>query len=265
VSSQGLDSLSGPNPAIWFFTTSSTSAQQAQVEVEQVTRVLGGSIEGKTIAFVGLSSPSVDVTYDLIKQLVEENGGINGSGERTASAQIASFTAQAANLVASNPDAIITVDSTANTVIVAKALNDAGYTGPLTSSTGANDDVMLANVNLPNLYVPRAYNQAKDSEVMLAAAEGAGVEDQTENAFFGQGYAAGVALVAGLDKCGFPCSATDLPLALQSVGQIDIGDAGFGPLEFSDQRHYGVTAMQFFTWDDAAKKSVPNGDPIPVD
>jgi branched-chain amino acid transport system substrate-binding protein len=265
VSSQGLDTLTGPtNTAAWMFTTSSTSKQQGDTQVAFLKEKLGGSLAGKTIAFVGLASPSVDATYKVVKDAVTAAGGTNGVGERTATGQVASFTAQAANIASSKPDAVITVDSAANTVIVAKALNDAGFTGPITTSTGANDNVTLKNINLPNLYAPRTYNSYLDSPTMTAAAQAAGVTSKADNAFFGQGYAAGLALVAGLQKCGFPCSPNDFIAALQTVGPIDIGDVGFGPLQFDAQKHYGVRNFQFFNWDSAQNKAVPSGQPIPA-
>jgi branched-chain amino acid transport system substrate-binding protein len=263
VSSQSLDSLLLPTPQKWFYTTSSTSDQQAQLEVSGMKALLGGSLSGKKIAFVGLASPSVDVTLAAIKKKIEDEGGSLTATERNATAQISSFSAQAANIAGAKPDGVITVDSTANTVITAKALNDAGYTGPMTSSTGANDDTMLKTVNLPNLFVPRTYNSVQDSKTMSDAATAAGISsDKTNNAFFAQGYTAGLVLAAALKKCGFPCSVAEFEKAADSIGTVDIGDVGFAPLTFSATRHHGVSAVQFFYWN--GTKATKKGSPVKV-
>ena len=51
-------------------------------------------------------------------------------------------------------------------------------------------------------------------------------------------------LIAGLKKCGFPCSAAKFPKALESVGDLPIGDVGFGPLHFDSRVHYGTTTVK---------------------
>ena len=264
VSASSLDSILLPKPSSWFFTTSSTSAQQAVLEVGQMKALLGGSLTGKKIGFVGLASPSVDGTLTDIKKLIEQEGATLNVTERTASGQVSSFSAQAANIASAKPDALITVDSAANTVIVAKAVTDAGYKGPITSSTGANDDGTLKAINLANFYAPRTYNSAADSKIMGDAASKAGVTDKTNNAFFAQGYTTGMALIEGLKKCGFPCTASTFPAAMESVTNVTLGDVGFGPLQFAADRHFGVTAVQFFGWDNTAQKAVAKGNPVKV-
>jgi branched-chain amino acid transport system substrate-binding protein len=263
ISTTTIDSLLVPKPTPWFFTTTSDSSQQAALAVDGLKSLLGGSLKGKKIAFEGLSAASVDTTLAAVQAAITKAGAKLVDTER-ATGSITSFASGAANIVAAKPNGVITVDSTPNTVIVAKALDVAGYNGPVLASVGANDDATLQAVNWANFYVPRTYNSVQDSKVMTAAAIKARVTGDTNSAYFAQGYTMGLVLVAGLKKCGYPCSAAKLPKAIEKIGTLPIGDVGFGPLQFNAKDHNGVTAGQFFAWDGSTQKAVPKGGVIKI-
>ena len=264
ISDQGVDPLSLPTPKPWFWTTSSTSAQQALLEVGGMKAMLGGSLQGKKIAFALLQSTSVATTGAAMKSMLQQDGATVVTTQYTASGQASSFSSQAENIAAAHPDGVITVDSDPNTILEVKALRTAGFNGPVTASTGANDDVTLKTVGDPNFFVPRTYNTINSSSSMSQAASQAGTTSKATNAFFSQGYAAGLVLIAALKKCGVSCTQKSLPAAVDSIGSLDIGDLGFGPLQFTSSRNYGVTAVQFFVWDSSSQKSTPKFSPISV-
>ena len=264
VSMQNFDTLSYPTPKSWFWTSSVTSAQEATLEVAGMKAMLGGSLQGKKVAFALLNSPGVIATVAPMKTMIQQAGGVVGTTQYTATAQSSSFSSQAVNIVADHPAGVITVDSDPNTILEVKALRTAGFSGPVTASTGANDDVTLKTANDPNFFVPRFYNTIDSSTSLKQAASQAGTSRKATNAFFSQGYAAGLILIAALKGCGSSCTAKTLPAALAGIGTLDIGDLGFGPLMYSTTRNYGVSTVQFFAWNSSTQSSGAKFSPIQV-
>lgn len=127
---------------------------------------------------------------------------------------------------------------------------------------GSSDKVTFETLADTNFFALRPFNEAKDSTRLSKSATDAGTLDDAITSYFTAGYAIGRTLVTGLEACGAGCTSATLPAAIESAGTVDLGDAGFGPLEFSATKHIGLTAAQFFGWDEATGAPVAKFSPV---
>ena len=262
MSSQVVDSLILPTPEKWFFTTGAAQAQLVSMYVNEA-RALLGPLQGKRIGLEGVATAGVDNTINGMKTAFPKEGVSVVSTERTPLTGVSSFASQAANMTAANPDLVIVQDTIASSTLVVKALRTAGFNGPILSSAGANDDATLANINDAGFYVPRNYYNPLTGDLMGRTAAKYGLSDKIVSGLFPISWAAAMALVAGLKKCGFPCSADALPVALESLTTFDPGErVAFGPVGFTPKKHYAPSIVQFYTWSPTAFRTAPAGPPV---
>jgi ABC-type branched-subunit amino acid transport system substrate-binding protein len=265
VSDTNIDSIGAANPPTsWFYSDAATAFQLSTYMVDGTKAALGGSLKGKSIAIEGLQSPSVDPEIASIESLVKGAGGSVSSIQRQPPGAT-SFASGAANIVAGHPNAVEVIDTTGGTILVAQALETAGFKGPMVTTEGASDDVTLQKINLPNFYGARVTNIAVPGTVPYQAAVKYGKTADAANPYFEKGWAGAYIIVNALTKCGFPCSPQQFKKAAQGLGKFTVpGDAIFGPYWLSASRHTALTTAQLFVWDSAKNKSVPSGKPIDI-
>lgn len=251
--------ITGVDTIPYWFSTSPLAAGVGTGDVNGLKVLLGGSISGKKIGFEGLASPAVDGNLAALKTKVEAEGGTIGMVVRDP-ASLTSWSSQAANMVASKPDAIVLNSTEGVNAIVAKALLVAGYNAPVLAAEGANGDTMLANVNSASFYTVREHvpPAAGTGLYKLATAAGA-TPDQIVASYFAKNYAAAWVVADTLKKCGDSCTATKFVTTLHGMGRFTIpNDALAGPVDFS-KSNSGLTTAQLWAWDTTAKKPVAKG------
>jgi len=256
--------ITGVDTIPYWFSTSPLAAGVGIGDVNALKVLLGGSLSGKKIGFEGLQSPAVDGNLAALKSQVEAAGGNMGLIVRDT-ASLSSWSSQAANMVASKPDAVVLNSNESVNAIVAKALIVAGYNNPVLAAEGANGDTMLANVNSANFYTVREHVPPAAGTTLYKDATAAGATpDQIVASYFAKNYAALWVIADTLKKCGDGCTATKFVSTLRGMGKFTIpNDALAGPVDFS-KSNSGLTTAQMWAWDTTAKKPVAKGTTFPI-
>jgi ABC-type branched-subunit amino acid transport system substrate-binding protein len=247
------------NSLPFFFLDAPTGAGVAAGAVNAVKALLGGSLQGKKIAFEGLISPAVDSNLAAIESVIKQDGGTVGPIIRDP-LTFTSWSSQASNVMAAKPAAVITNHDEPMTAIVAEALGVAGFKGPIVSTEGAASDVMLSAPNLPNFYAVRENVVPLPGSASYQAGITAGQSaTNMSSQNFGKEFADVYVIAATLRKCGVPCSTSKFDSTLKALGNITVPDHMMaGPLNFS-QGQVGLTEAQVWKWDPTKKASVPVG------
>jgi hypothetical protein len=98
---------------------------------------------------------------------------------------------------------------------------------------------------------------------MAAAADAAGASDRLSSIWFSYGWTQGAVLEEALIACGADCDGQSLIRSIEGLqGLTPPGDASYGPISFSAEKHYAATGFQFVSWDEDASAEVLVGDPI---
>lgn len=252
------------NNVPYWFTSSPTGTGVASGTVAGLTKLLGGSLHGKKIAFQGLTAPAVDANLAAIKTAIEAAGGTVGPIIRDP-ITLNSWTSQAATVTNAHVDGIIVNTNEPGTTVVAKALGVAGFSGPIITTEGANSNSLLSAVNLSNFYVTRETVTPKQGDPLYQAAVAAGQKtDSVGNPYFAKEYADVYVAKAVLEKCGIPCAADKFASTLKGLGNINIPHGALaGPLNYSSSQS-GLTAAQIWAWDPSSSSAVSKSDVLPI-
>lgn len=260
VSVSVAEELLAPDPQPWYFAGGSTPAQIAE-SMFQVVSSQVDDIDGARVVFHGLDSSTTNSIFVRAQEILEEAGAEIVAYEKS-NGQITSYTAQAQKIVSLNPDAVLSVDVLEAFVLVGQSLKDAGYTGPYIGTEGAAADSTFERLAGMNYIGGRAYQSVTGG----AAAEAAeAIDVDASGPYFPFGWALGNLVLNGLAACEGDCDGAQMQAALEGLGEVETpGEVTFGPLSVSEDKHYVLSAHQYFTWDAAQSKVVPFGDPIPV-
>jgi ABC-type branched-subunit amino acid transport system substrate-binding protein len=166
-------------------------------------------------------------------------------------------------VAAGKPDVVIAEVLDSHAPLVINTLRQKGYTGPIVNFSAANAPATFSSLKDPTYYGQNHYlnptwtDQPGVAEVQRRAKD-VGATDLLDNGFYGFGWAAAAAVVAGLNKCADPCtSGKMLNDALSNVGTVDVN--GLNPFtSYSPTNHRLAHAGIYYHWD-AAK-----GSPQPV-
>jgi ABC-type branched-subunit amino acid transport system substrate-binding protein len=255
--------INSPN----WFTLAPTGPQVAAGAVNGIKGLLGGSLQGKTIGFEGLQTPTVDNNLAAIKALVTADGGKMGPILRDP-LTFTSWTSQAAQVASAHVDGFIINHAESSTAIVAKALLTAGLTVPIVATEGASSDTLFKTVGASNFYAVREASEsavaAGTPPAQAAAAAGYG-SASTLNPYFAREWGVIYAVANALKSCGFPCSASSLESALTSMGSFTVPDNVYlGPVDFTSSQHAGLTTAQLYSYDSGKGMGVPSGQPFSI-
>ena len=242
-----------------WFALSPSPDQVATGLVNGLKAVLGGSLQGKKIAFAGLVSPAVDTNLAALKTQVAAAGGAITTTIRDP-ITFSSWTSQAANVVSAHVDAIAIIQVEANVVTIGQALGVAGFKSPIVVSEASSSDETLSEVNLPNMYGVREGGDALPGSALYEAGVSAGVSATAiANSEFPKAYASMYTIADILGKCGYPCSADQFAAQAKDVTSFDPPNGALlGPVDLSDGQN-GFTAAALFQWNAAEKKSLMKG------
>jgi branched-chain amino acid transport system substrate-binding protein len=256
--------ITGVDTIPYFFSTSPLASGVGAGVTNGLKSLFGGSLSGKKVAFEGLISPAVDANLAGTRSAVAAAGGTMGQVVRDP-ITFSSWSSQAANMVASRPDAVVVNNTDPNTATVARALHVAGFTGPIISTEGANSDDLLKSVNNPEFSVVReTVVPSSDSKLYKDALAAGASADTIPQSYFGKEYAAAYAIARAVGKCGDGCNATKFASSLKSLGKITVpNNALAGPLDFSKSQS-GLTSAQVWVWDSSKSTSAEKGSSFSI-
>lgn len=250
-----------PNPFVYMFAPSAT--QQGLATANFAKQQLGGSLTGKKIGFVGLTSPYIDSLLQVVTQQVTQGGGTMVDVERYAT-PIASFATQAAKIADRKPDAVINTGTAADTPTTVKAMVTAGITAPIISYSAGADTAIFQNINAKNYTALRAATVPDPGTAILAEAQKLGVSSSdTASNYYSVGWAMAAVITAAMKKCTSTCSASDVQKSLDGLSKYSVpNEAFYGPVTFSSKSHTAVSAGQFYGWDPATSSVAKVGSPV---
>lgn len=234
----------------WLYGMVATAKQLANGLVNGGEAAVGGSLDGKRVAIVGIDSPATRATVEDVSALIVEKGGTVTSAQFVPPGS-ASFDSGAANILAEEADVVLIQDSAAGTVLEANALTTAGFENPIVVQYAGSDDVTLEAMNSANVYGLRPYNYASPGTPTYEAAERHGRTEVATNEGFIRGWLMAYTLAAGLEACEYPCPAAELQVALDGLGEFDVpGEVlEFGPLQIGADRHHPLTSFGLYRYD----------------
>jgi branched-chain amino acid transport system substrate-binding protein len=244
------------------FMIQATATQQATASAKEAQTLLGGSLTGKKIAFLGLQGPYIDDFVKALTSAVKSAGGTVTTPQRFP-ATATSFASQASLIADSKPDAVVVTGTDAITVAPVTALADAGVSAPIIAYTADGSTANLQKVALANFYALRVATNPDPGTQIYQFAQQQSVASSATNSYFSQGLEAGALIVSGLQHCGDGCTAAKLRTTLDGLGSVPIPqDALYGPLQVSATNHALLTAGQFYRWDKASSAVAKAGGPI---
>lgn len=243
----------------WLYAPVQTASQAATSQASAAEQILGGSFKGKRIAIVYVQNPAGPAAVAQLTKIIEAGGGVV-TGAQYQPPGAPSFASGAANIVSQKPDTVIDVEAAAGTIITAKALLTAGFTGPIQVGSAATDDKTLTTINSAQVFGLRTYNYPVPGSPLFEAGTKYGHTSDLTGQTFSQGWIQATALVKGLQKCGFPCTTKDLQNALNSLGSFSVPDVTFTDLPLNSTVHNFLGPNRLFKYDPATKKVAQFGD-----
>jgi branched-chain amino acid transport system substrate-binding protein len=252
-----------PTPGVFMFSPSAT--QQANATLAEAKDQVGGSLSGKRIAFVGLSSPYIDGMLATIKEQAQKAGADLVDTERFT-IPLASFASQAAKIIAAKPDVVINAGTVSDAPTTAKAMITAGLTVPIIYYSAGSDSAVLKQVGTKQYIALRAATVPVSGTTIYQEAQAQGFATQAEgSAYFSIGWAMAATMVEGMRRCGNACTSDKLGKSLEGISNFNVpADVYFGLVTFSATRHTAISAGQFYTWDPVAGSETKVGKPVAV-
>jgi ABC-type branched-subunit amino acid transport system substrate-binding protein len=178
----------------------------------------------------------------------------------------ADMTSAAEQAVSGNPDVILGEITEGNLIPLITKIRQKGYTGPIINYHGAGSDTDLQQLADKGFYAARTsadYGESSAGKPGVAAyqkaTDAAGyVKDATGNTQYPNGYVAGIMYLAGIEKCGDPCTNEKFSAAMNSLDK-DTGGLTFSPVRFTSSKHQGLTNEVFYSWDGSKVTPALNG------
>jgi branched-chain amino acid transport system substrate-binding protein len=245
-------SLYPPQP--YLYQPSLTAQQDAQAMYEFVKQ-REGSLSGKVIDVAAISSPYVQLIIKDVSKLLTAQGA-RIAGTQQYDLPLASFATQANAIARDKPDVVLTLGSTDDTVVVSKALTQAGVTALQVGIPSGAGQQTLQQIASSKYYALTADPYASETPSFLAAAATYGKKAEVSGSIFAMsGWVAVYMLADALGQCGASCTSSQLNTALQHVSNLTIPDGvSYGPVAFSPGNHVAVSTVRFRGYDPATGK-----------
>jgi ABC-type branched-subunit amino acid transport system substrate-binding protein len=221
-----------------------------------------GKLTGKRIALVGANSPGVVAVANSL------GATLTGLGASLVNTQLMvpgapSFSSQAANVVAANPQLVLIYDTPPDAIIETQALRTAGYINAIASNYGAASDLEITTLKDPLWFGEYPTPDSAPGTLMYATAKKYGLTADTTSTQFGATWGLAYMLVDALNACGYPCKKPALEKRLNALGSFTApGGAQWGPYEVSSTVHDVARYAQLFVWNTGSQSIVKFGAPI---
>lgn len=248
----------------WLYSDVTTTKQSAYSGYSMAKVVLGGSLQGKKVAFVAANTPADVADEPVLSALLQADGAtLSTSVMQPLGAP--SFTSGAANIIASGAQDVILFDTPPDGIVETNALRSAGYTGPITSNWGAANNTEITTLADSNWYGQYIAPPVVPGTVMYKTVQKFHLEFGLTGGEFGKAWGLAYMLVDALKTCGFPCGTRSLEIHLNKLGKFTApGNAQFGPYEVSGTVHNVLLTSQLYTWNATTKTVVRYGKPFSV-
>jgi branched-chain amino acid transport system substrate-binding protein len=252
--SPALSDTSVYPPQPYLYQPSLTAQQDAQAMFQFVKQQENG-LSGKIVDIAAISSPYVDLIIKDVTKLLTAQGAKVGGTQRY-DLPLASFATQANAIARDKPNVVLTLGATDDTVVVSKALTQAGVGALQVGIPSGAGQETLQQIGSPKYYALSADPYASELPSFLAAATAYGKKaDVSGSVFAMSGWVAAYILADALKQCGANCTSSALNTALQHVSNLTIPDGvSYGPVAFSATNHVAVSTVRFRSYDPATGK-----------
>jgi branched-chain amino acid transport system substrate-binding protein len=251
-------------PAQPYLYQPSLTAQQDAQAMYAFVKQQEGSLSGKVVDVAAINSPYVQlIITDVTKLLTAQGAKVNTAQQYNL--PLASFATQASAIARDKPNVVLTLGATDDTVVVSKALTQAGVTALQVGIPSGAGQQTLQQIGSSKYYALTADPYASEAPDFLAAANSYGKKaDVSGSVFAMSGWVAVYMLADALKQCGTNCTGSQLNTALQHVSGLTIPDGvSYGPVAFSATNHVAVSTVRFRSYDPATGKFVESA-PISV-
>ena len=242
-------------PAQPYLYQPSLTAQQDAQAMYAFVKQQEGSLSGKVIDVAEINSPYVQlITTDVSKLLTAQ--GAKVAGTQQYNLPLASFATQANAIARDKPNVVLILGATDDTVVVSKALSQAGVSALQVGIPSGAAQQTLQQIGSSKYYALTADPYASEAPGFLAAASAVGKKaDVAGSPFAMSGWVAVYMLANALKQCGASCTSSQLNAALQHVSDFAVPDGvSYGPVAFSATNHVAVSTVRFRSYDPASGK-----------
>jgi branched-chain amino acid transport system substrate-binding protein len=242
-------------PAQPYLYQPSLTAQQDAQAMYAFVKQHEGSLSGKVVDVAAINSPYVQLIITDVGKLLKAQGAkVNAAQQYNL--PLASFATQANAIARDKPDVVLTLGATDDTVVVSKALTQAGVTALQVGIPSGAGQQTLQQIGSSKYYALTADPYASETPSFLAAATTYGKKAEVSGSIFAMsGWVAVYMLADALKQCGADCTGSQLNTALQHVSNLSIPDGvSYGPVAFSAANHGAVSTVRFRSYDPATGK-----------
>jgi branched-chain amino acid transport system substrate-binding protein len=242
-------------PAQPYLYQPSLTAQQDAEAMYQFVKQREGSLSGKVVDIAAINSPYVQLIITDVGKLLKAQGAkVNAAQQYNL--PLASFATQANAIARDKPNVVLTLGATDDTVVVSKALTQAGVTALQVGIPSGAGEQTLQQIGSSKYYALTADPYASETPSFLAAATEYGKKTDVSGSIFAMsGWVAVYMLADALKQCGASCTSSHLNTALQHVSDLTIPDGvSYGPVAFSATNHVAVSTVRFRSYDPATGK-----------
>jgi ABC-type branched-subunit amino acid transport system substrate-binding protein len=246
----------------WLTSSLPTAGQYATAYTTSIKSILGGSLKGKRVAWVSLASSGEQANAALVKSQLAAAGGqlISQTYQPAGSPSFAG----ASSVVLEKPDAVMLADVEPSELVEAKALRNAGYTGPIQGGFGISNPSM-AGINSNSFYNITALPNPAPGDALYTQATADGDVQYVTSSYYSQGWVLAGTMAAALKKCGASCSSQALAIATHSLGSYTVAGLPDSPLtkfSLTQNLHNPISMGQALKWSITEKNAIPSGNPF---
>jgi branched-chain amino acid transport system substrate-binding protein len=254
----GLDNIEPPEK--FLFLDTDLEAMEVEPQLEFVQGLIPGNPK-PSVAIFNSDETGANQWAERWESEAEA-AGMEVTTTQKEAATATNLDAQIAAIVQSEPEVVLTEIFPQFYEPLLKALHAAGQDPPIVTTSGSIFGSLLESLGDEELYettIARPLNaekpENKEQKDLVAQLAKVGMKSTADvNDIEGTMYAPGpYAVVAALEKCGYPCSGSDMADALT---ETSTKVAGLVPNEFgyTPDLHIGVKDFVFMHWDPKKKE-----------
>jgi branched-chain amino acid transport system substrate-binding protein len=264
--------LLSPVSPVVFSTTASNNAQGfAQLDYMAGLVKAGKLPKNPRIAALYYTTPAGQSWISAVSAYAKEKYGWTLVAKEAAAPDAASLSTQMTAIAAAKADGLIMLDIEADAVNAAKESAAAGISPNIEVSDFAYSAsptavTAVAAAGFKNFAASASYKVPADGTTGILgqfAADAAADHVDPNEIEVAEGYAQGLIIQNVLQRCGWPCSAQKF-LATIDHTNTDLDGLAFGPIVYTSDSHYGVSAVRFRTVG-ADGKVTYAGNPVPLE